>query len=85
MGGEAEKLVGKNSCMPPRQRPKKLPKERYPEPPLLRAILTYMSYAILIVLGHINDYLRKIGLRKEGYTDQLKNDVSCPLLSSEVC
>ena len=82
MGGEAETLVGKTLHLPPRQRPKRLPKESYPKPPLKEAVLTYMNYAILYVMGHINDFLRKVGLRTEGYTDQFKNDVSGPSLWS---
>ena len=76
----AKTLVGKTGHLPPRQRPTRLPKESYPKPPLMEAVLTYINYLILYVMGHINDFLRKVGLRTEGYADQFKNDVSGPSL-----
>lgn len=55
------------------------PKEVFPEPPLFEAVFTYISYGLLIIMGHISDFLRKFGLKSSGpgYTEALKKDVSC--------
>ena len=54
------------------------PKERFQEPPLLEAVFTYISYGLLIIVGHIMDFLRRVGLKSSGpgYTEALKKDVS---------
>ena len=54
------------------------PKEQFPEPPLFEAVFTYISYGLLIIMGHISDFLRKFGLKSSGpgYTEALKKDVS---------
>ena len=54
------------------------PKEYFHEPPLLEAVFTYISYGLLIIMGHISDFLRKFGLKSSGpgYTEALKKDVS---------
>ena len=36
--------------------------ESFEDTPLFVAILTYLSYAILIVFGHLGDFLRKKGI-----------------------
>lgn len=62
-----------------------VPKESFQEPPLLEAVFTYISYGLLIIMGHISDFLRRFGLKSSGpgYTEALKKDVSCsPSLSS---
>lgn len=52
-----------------KQRPRA--KESFEEPPLVEAVFTYIGYGLLIVLGYVSDFLRLLGLRKEGPT--LKN------------
>lgn len=54
-------------------KPKTLPKETFEEVPLDRAILTYISYGILILWGYINDFLRRIGIKNDGFGDTCKN------------
>ena len=46
-----------------------------PLPLLRRAILTYLSYGILIILGHISDLLMKLGVKSTGYKEALKKNV----------
>ncbi|XP_052106800.1 serine palmitoyltransferase 2-like [Mytilus californianus] len=38
--------------------------ETFEETPLSTAILTYLGYAVLVVIGHIRDFLRSIGIEK---------------------
>lgn len=57
------------------KKPKKEIKEHFDEPPLLQAVCTYICYGLLIIVGHISDFLRKIGLKNSGPTGKLK-DVS---------
>ena len=54
------------------------PKESFQEPPLFEAVFTYISYGLLIIMGHISDFLRRMGLKSSGpgYTEALKKDVS---------
>ena len=54
------------------------PKEEFPEPPLFDAVFTYISYGLLLIMGHISDFLRRFGLKSSGpgYTEALKKDVS---------
>ncbi len=39
------------------------PKESFEEYPLIEAMSTYLSYAVLLVCGHICDFMVKIGLK----------------------
>ena len=55
--------------------PRRIPKESFPDPPLLKAILTHLSYGIMTILGHIIDVLRKLGLRSDPDTKSMKNKV----------
>ena len=54
------------------------PKETFQEPPLFEAVFTYISYGLLIIVGHIIDFLRRVGLKSSGpgYTEALRKDVS---------
>ena len=54
------------------------PKESFQEPPMLEAVFTYISYGLLIIMGHIIDFLRRCGLKSSGpgYTEALKKEVS---------
>jgi hypothetical protein len=38
--------------------------ENFEDPPIYIAVLTYLSYAILIVFGHFSDFLRRRGWMK---------------------
>lgn len=38
--------------------------ESFEETPLLIAVLTYLAYAILIVIGHMRDFLRRWNFEK---------------------
>jgi len=38
--------------------------ESYEETPLLVAIITYISYGVLIIFGHIREFLRKCNIEK---------------------
>lgn len=50
--------------------------ESFEETPLLIAILTYMSYAFLVVVGSIRDLLQYYGLDKKIAYQEPKLDVS---------
>ncbi|CAG2250265.1 SPT [Mytilus edulis] len=39
--------------------------ETFEETPLMAAIMTYLSYGLMVVIGHIRDFLRSIGIEKE--------------------
>lgn len=56
--------------------PSRMPKESFPDPPLLKAVFTHLGYGILIIIGHVIDFLRKLGLKSDPYTEALKNEVS---------
>lgn len=62
------------TALPPRQKPLRPPVEKYYPPPFGRAIWTYFGYAILIMWGYVSDFLRYIGLKKDGAV--LTEDVS---------
>lgn len=38
--------------------------ETFEETPLIIAVLTYLGYAVLVVIGHIRDFLRSVGIEK---------------------
>ncbi len=44
---------------------KREPRETFESPPLLAALFTYVSYAILVVFGHLADLLRRLKLKKD--------------------
>ena len=50
--------------------------ESFPEPPLVKAVFTHLGYGMLIILGHVLDFLRKLGLKRDLYTEALKNEVN---------
>ncbi|RWS13651.1 serine palmitoyltransferase 2-like protein [Dinothrombium tinctorium] len=56
--------------------------EEYEETPLIIALLAYLSYVVLIIFGHLRDFLRNTGIEKnkvateknrEGYVPLYKN------------
>ena len=55
-------------------------RESFPEPPLMKAVLTHLEYGILIILGHVWDFLRRLGLKRDPYTEALKNEASFILI-----
>lgn len=56
-------------------KPKRTPKEEFPDPPLVKAVLTHLGYGILIILGHITDFLRRLGLISDPYSKAMKREV----------
>ena len=42
----------------------------------MKAVFTHLSYGILILLGHVCDFLRKLGMKRDPYTEALKNEAS---------
>lgn len=54
---------------------KRVPKETYEPPPLLRSILTYISYLMLYVLGIVADFLRSVGLKETLHVQVNKKEV----------
>ena len=40
------------------------PKDSFEDYPLVQAVFIYISYGLLIIVGHTADFLRKIGLKK---------------------
>ena len=49
--------------------------EEFPETHTATAVSTYLSYCILILYGHVRDFLRRIGLMTHG--KMAIKDVSC--------
>lgn len=45
-----------------------MPRESFEAPPLIHAVLTYISYAILFIFGQVADILRRLGIKKDLYT-----------------
>ena len=45
-----------------------MPRESFEAPPLIHAVLTYISYAILFIFGQVADLLRRLGIKKDLYT-----------------
>ena len=41
------------------------PRESFEPPPMMAALFTYVSYAVLIMFGHLADLFRRLGLRKD--------------------
>lgn len=72
-GGSVASSAVQNGAIPATKKPKKQPKEHFEEPPLFDAVATYVCYGLLIIVGHISDFLRKIGLKDSGPTGKLKN------------
>ena len=52
------------------------PKEVFEDPPLGRAVLTYVSYLILYAVSLVSDFLRRVGLKTTGHREIAKNQVS---------
>lgn len=69
VSGFARDSVGKegdSSEAVPGGKLKHVPAEESFEPPaMLTAVCTYISYAVLIIFGHIADILRRLGLKRD--------------------
>lgn len=50
--------------------------ETFEETPIWIAIFTYLTYGIMVVIGHIRDILRSIGLEEEKSCTEAKRVVS---------
>ncbi|XP_070578589.1 serine palmitoyltransferase 2-like [Ptychodera flava] len=53
----------------------------YEEPPMVIAIMTYMAYALLVVVGHFRDFLRRVGIEKTVGAKERGNEGFVPLYS----
>ena len=47
-------------------RRRKAPRETFEPPPLFDVVCTYIGYAVLFIFGHLADFWRRIGLKKDG-------------------
>ena len=52
------------------------PREEFPEAPLMKAVFTHLSYGLLILIGHVLDFLRKVGLKSDSYAKALRSEVT---------
>ncbi len=66
---EVSSVANSNGAIGGLKKRRRVAKEHFYQPPLLKAIFTYISYGIIILLGHIHDFLRKLGLKKAGSMD----------------
>ncbi|XP_002734812.1 serine palmitoyltransferase 2-like [Saccoglossus kowalevskii] len=55
--------------------------ESFEEAPMLIAIVTYMAYALLVVVGHVRDFLRKLCGEKNSAAKEFGNKGFVPLYS----
>lgn len=63
--------VAKSVQTPPKKvktRPRA--RESFEEPPLREAVFTYIGYGLLTIVGYVCDFLRLVGLKKEGHSLQ---------------
>ncbi|XP_077995879.1 serine palmitoyltransferase 2-like [Glandiceps talaboti] len=56
-------------------------KESFEEVSILVAVLTYTAYALLVVVGHFRDFLRKLGIEKNDVAKEKGNEGFVPLYS----
>ena len=68
--------VTKNGFLATNEKPKKVSRESFEQPPISTAIMTYLAYGLLLILGHISDLLLKLGVKKIGHQEAVKEDVS---------
>ncbi|XP_002734813.1 serine palmitoyltransferase 2-like [Saccoglossus kowalevskii] len=54
-------------------------KQFFEEVPMIRAVFTCLSYALLVVVGHLREFLRKIGVDKNEVTREKGNKGFVPL------
>jgi serine palmitoyltransferase len=59
---------------PEKQQQQRTPKEVFEPPPLLRAVMTYISYIVLYAVSLVGDSLRKLGLKTTGHVEVTKKE-----------
>ena len=58
---------------------KRVPKETFEPPPLLRAVTTYVGYIILYAVSLVGDFLRRLGFITSGHVEVIRKEVKlCP-------
>lgn len=65
----------------PQNTPKKL-KEEFEETPLIIALTVYFCYAVLMIYGHVRDFMRKVGLEKNRMAKEKNREGYVPLYQS---
>ncbi|XP_077994691.1 serine palmitoyltransferase 2-like [Glandiceps talaboti] len=55
--------------------------ESFEEVSIIVAVLTYTAYALLVVVGHVRDFLRKLGIEKNDVAKERGNEGFVPLYS----
>jgi len=59
--------------------------DQFEETPLIIAVLTYLGYAVLIVVGHLRDFMRNWNIEKvPTAAEPVKEVTQCPALSDYV-
>lgn len=64
--GEGEEKEDHPTSARDLKKPRKDPKESFETPPLFDVVCTYVGYAVLFIFGHLADFWRRIGLKKDG-------------------
>lgn len=54
--------------------------ESFEETPLKIAVLTYLGYILMIIIGHVHDFLRRYGLEKDKCCTEPKMEGYCSIL-----
>ena len=63
--------------MPPKKlQPDMKHSESFEETPLLVAVITYISYGILIIFGHIRELLRKCNIERVPFASEYLAEVN---------
>ena len=63
--------ISKSVHAPPKKvKPRPRARESFEEPPLKEAVFTYIGYGLLTIIGYVCDFLRLVGLKKEGHSLQ---------------
>ena len=64
-----------NGHYPAIKKREKMPVERFEQVPMLTAVLTYLGYAILMIVGHFRDLMVRLGV-KTSHDSEVHKDVS---------
>ncbi|XP_054714181.1 serine palmitoyltransferase 2-like [Uloborus diversus] len=75
----------KNGVIAPIPQEKKLPKElkeEFEDTPLVIALTVYLCYAVLLIFGHLRDFMRKVGLEKSRMARESNREGYVPLYQS---
>lgn len=57
------------------QNTKKELKEEFEETPLIIALTVYFCYAVLMIYGHLRDFMRNVGLEKNRMSQEKNREV----------